>query len=109
MPLAHSMNDDNDSKFSNRSLALHSVIRKIYKAWDFINDDGSHTVMFQSVAHYLFNADDEEVIMAEAGSMELQPIPEDEEERGIYGLWATELRSWHDPTNIRRKREELGV
>jgi hypothetical protein len=97
-------------KFTKRAASLTSIHRELHRAWDIDMGNGQRTVIYESRNHYYFKADPKaDVVMAEAGTIGLEPVHESlESSRGLGGFWATELRSWHDPASIRRKREELG-
>jgi hypothetical protein len=102
------------TKLAKRNVALQEIKREFRRAWDMDNGNGRRTVVYESRNHYVFTADpDNPLLMLEAGMIELESIPtanpeSQEVEIGVAGVWATELRSWHDRVGMLRKREELG-
>jgi hypothetical protein len=101
-------NSEAPSKRAKRSAALQSLTRELRRAWDIDNGNGKRTVIYDSKQYFTFAADVENpVCMPEAGTMELERVPEGKE-GGIGGWWAVELRSWHDRVGLREKRAQLG-
>jgi hypothetical protein len=96
------------NKREKRNAALQALNRELRRAWDIDHSHGRRTVIFESRNFFVFAADPEApVCMPEAGTLELELAPSDEE-RGVEGYWLIESRSWHDRVELRAKRAELG-
>ncbi|KAF2419018.1 hypothetical protein EJ08DRAFT_654067 [Tothia fuscella] len=99
-------------KWVKRSSAIKSISRDLSRAWDIETETGRRTVIFESLVKYVFVGDEtkENVVMAEMGIVKLERVPNGMEGygKGVGGYWMTELRTCHDPQNIKKKREELG-
>jgi len=114
--LAHQKDENGQTqqarKRNKRNAALQDIRREFRRAWDIDNGNGTRTVIFESRNIFVFAADPANpVIMPEASTIELEPIPlngEGSSAFGVAGFWATELRSWHDRVGMLKKREELG-
>jgi hypothetical protein len=97
-----------ERKLTKRAAALKSMSRVLRRAWDVDGSDGRRTVLYESINHYIFAADETaDVSMPEAGTIELERV-ESEKGVGVSGYWTVEARSWHNPAPIKKKREELG-
>jgi hypothetical protein len=110
--LVETARDATVRKVDKRASVLQSISRRLLVARDLENEDGSRTVMFESIIEHVFKADPSSpAFMAEAGTIELVPVPQDEIDRG-YGFakyWAMEIRIWHDRTALLKKRTELSA
>jgi hypothetical protein len=101
------------AKLEKRTSALQALNRELRRVWDINNGNGRRTVVWESYNYYVFRADPENpVFMPESGIIELESVhlPEGENSKevfGVEGVWATELRSWHDRVGLLKKREEL--
>jgi len=98
-----------EMKMTKRAAALKSLTRELRRAWDVEKEGGGRTVFYESINYYAFAGDESEpVIMAEAGTFELEKGDGDSEGEATGGWRAIEVRSWHDPAPIRERRAELG-